>query len=1259
MVVRTDNSPGLALLFSLLVGLLSVCHAVGQETNSTLPTRLDWSTVAERSNYRETATGGEVEQLLRQLANRWSTSEMISVGQTVEGRTIWGLVVNPTKETTQRPLTILVLGGIHSGECDGKEAILALARDLALSDSKGNWWQELRLIFVPNFNADGNERRSPNHRPGQVGPVGGMGVRENAQGLDLNRDFIKLESPEVKSLTAALNEFDVDVLIDTHTTNGSLHRYLLTYDIPHCPATPAAIDQWLRGSLLPKVSQRLTEFGIDTFYYGNFNAEHTRWSTYGHEPRYSTEIMGLRGRIGILAESYSYADYQTRIRATYGFVEQVLKEFAAQSDEVRQLISQSATTRSNTVPLNGVLSKTDGKLAVAGYRGSGGEVPQGPFDASSSAKFLPHSYEVELWNKAVATRSTPIAAYYTIPKQYAWAASRLQRHGVEVQQLTKGLKLTAEQLRIAKVTRSNSEFQGHRLLSLEVESRTTVSEFPTGTFVVSTSQPLGLLAAYLVEPESEDGLAAWGFFEPDVAENVNFPVCRVRAEIDATALVPVTSVSASEQITLEHLASARHLVDYNLELKREAQWLGNSDETIVNLNGNYMAVDALTGAQRQVGELNDFRRALAELDEFSESEARELASPQNMSVDFKRGLVLHKNDLFLWDAAQARANRLTSTPMVAEKLAELSPDGTRIAFVVDNDLWLIDCRSGQATRLTQDGSDDRLNGILDWVYQEELYGRGRFKAFWWSPDSQQIAYLSLDQSPVPKYQVADSSSVRQSLEETRYPNAGDPLPTVQVGLVDVSDPKPRLISLDAFPEDDRLIARVTWSPQGDLWLVILNRVQTKLNLVRVTTKSLETHVLFEEVSPGWIEIRSEAVFLDNGDLLWLSDLPSGRTHLFRVSAETGIRKQLTQGEWDVSAIVSVKSDFSTAYVTGNISHPTETQLIAVNLANGEQRAVTNAPGSGTYKFSASGNYFLESFSNAHSPKVSTLRSTTGDQIRVVEAPVSDRHEFLDILPPQRITIKARDGLDMQAMILLPKDYVPKADSGKLPVIFHVYGGPQAPTVKNTWGGRFTWWHQFLCQNGYAVVLCDNRAALGRGVRDTWEIRKNLGRVELLDLEDAAAWVAQQPWADTKRFGLWGWSYGGYFTAYAMTHSTTFRAGIAGAPVTDWRNYDAIYTERYMDLPERNGSGYQSSSVVEAAQHLSGRLLLIHGDQDDNVHLSNTLQLANALQQHGKQFDLMIYPGNRHSITKDSQRFHLHQLMLDFWQTHLPPTQSSN
>ncbi len=1215
----------------------------------------DYPTFAEVSGYTDTARGEQVEGYLRGLVTQWDPSELVSIGTTVEGRPIWGVVVEPTVATEFRPITVLLLGGIHAGECDGKEALLALARDLAQGKGDDLGWQSLRLIFVPNFNADANERRGTFHRPGQAGPSAGMGLRENAQGLDLNRDFVKLETPEVRSLVAAINVYDVDVLIDMHTTNGSLHRYELTYDIPHNPATPVAVDNYLRKQLIPTVTQRMSDVGYSTFYYGNFDAAHRRWDTYGHEPRYSTEYMGVRGRIGILAESYSYASYETRVKVSYAFAAQVLKQISIDAATIRELINDSAASVApgDTVSIQGKVALTAEEVLVKGYQTADGAPPRPPYGPESANEHVAKDYTVDLWNRVAGNKQVNLPVAYALDPQYAWAVNRLMRHGVVVQQLKEATRAQGEEYQVTKVAKQRA-FQGHAALQVEANAVNTLVDLTAKTYFIKTTQPLGRLLAYLLEPESDDGLATWNFFDPDVREGERFPVTRIMAPVAAELLQAVESIVPAEKITLERLMQPGQSVSYSGNPVRGANWLKGSSEYVVSQGTSAYAVDAASGAMRPLTELNALKRKLTELEAFSAEQATAAASINVFTDDWGHALIPHKNDLYFFDAAEAVARQLTHTPDRDEQLATLSPDARRVAFVRDNNLWVVDCETTEVKQLTQDGSSELLNGILDWVYQEELYGRGNFKAFWWSPNGEQLAFLQLDQTPVPEYRVSDSISFGQSLEGTRYPKAGEPLPTVRAWIANVASGKLVEVDLATFASDDRLIARVSWSPAGELWLQVFNRVQNQQTLVRVDASTGRGVNFLKEESTGWIEVRGTPEFLPNGDFLWLSDLPTGRTHLQRVSGTTGQSRPLTSGEWDVESLLSISADHSTAFVAGNISNPIESHLIAVDLESGTSRQITTAPGSHRVSVDASGHFYTDVFSSISSPPFAAVHAIDGTLLRVIDAPTVDRHEYLDIRPPQLLAIPARDGLELQAMVMLPSELDLEKPQRQLPVVFHVYGGPQAPTVRNAWQSGNYWWHQMLCQQGYAVVLCDNRAARGRGVADTWTIRGDMGRVELQDLEDAVKWVGSQPWADAERIGMWGWSYGGYFTAYALTHSQLFKAGIAGAPVTDWRNYDAIYTERYMDLPQTNAAGYASSSAVEAAGNVHGRLLIIHGERDDNVHMSNALQLSYALQKAGKQFDLMIYPKNRHGVVDPDQRYHMHRLMTDFLDQHLKP-----
>jgi dipeptidyl-peptidase-4 len=265
-------------------------------------------------------------------------------------------------------------------------------------------------------------------------------------------------------------------------------------------------------------------------------------------------------------------------------------------------------------------------------------------------------------------------------------------------------------------------------------------------------------------------------------------------------------------------------------------------------------------------------------------------------------------------------------------------------------------------------------------------------------------------------------------------------------------------------------------------------------------------------------------------------------------------------------------------------------------------------------------------------------------LRTLAPNLVDHLDYYHVRQPEFVEFAARDGHPLSAILIKPANF----DPGKrYPVLCHVYGGPQAPLVRNRWHGSTYLWHQYLAQQGYVIWISDNRAATHKGARGAWSMHLEMGKTELQDLEDGINWLGKNPWIDRQRVGIWGWSYGGYLVSYALTHSKIFKAGIAGAPVTDWRNYDAIYTERYMGLPKDNPEGYKKASPVHAASRLHGKLLLIHGALDGNVHLSNTLQFSNALQTAGKQFELMIYPNNRHGITRPAQSRHLRDLMTQF------------
>ncbi len=1261
-------------------------------------------TVAESSNYLATASEKEVLAFLKKVDDASPFASQLQIGETTEARPIQALILAkesniqlPLAPTDER-MVIVLLGGIHSGESDGKEALLALTRDI-LSDATPRYLDKAVLIFIPNFNADGNERVGTLHRPGQEGPDRGMGIRENAIGLDLNRDFIKLDSPEVRSLVRMLDAWDADVLIDTHTTNGSLHQYDLTYDIPHNPAANQSLVQWMRKEMLPKVTADMASQGFPTFYYGNFSNDQKRWESFGHEPRYSTEYMGLRGKIGILVESYSYASYQRRIDASYLFVDACLKQLTDNAKKLQpqlniqqkdapksvalqaKIVADESTTIAKGFSWSKKAAKTrvgdalveeddDHEHGVPNDSGKGG-FPS-PKDRKRTSELMPTDFDVQLLNVGVATLSVDAPEYYFVPADNAWAAGRLRLHGIRMSWLDKTIaagmkKMTASQYRV--ISKSDQpEFQKHAMRKVTVAVE-PVQWQPSPGWIVSTKQPLGVLATYLLEPQADDSLAVWNFFDPGLQANATYPVLRIESALSVPAeLKPLgmfespTSGFAQEELTLEKIYDPAKKASLSPSPSETPKWLTDREAYLMQHNGRWHSVDCQTGAMQPFDRPKRLTDALAKLEAFGESQANSVGRRlEFFDAKFENALIEHKGDIYVFQTGNSSGNgaardsvrQITHSPDQSKELAEMSPTGKHVAYVHNNNIWVADCESTEVRKLTDDENPEVLNGKLDWVYQEEIYGRGKFKGYWWSPDGTMIAFLRLDETPVPRFRIDNSLMFAQTLEETRYPKSGQPNPTVTLHVVNVATGKIQEVPLKDYAAGDRLVVRVGWrpSPTNELVFQIQNRIQSRLDVCAFDTKTKEFRKLVQETSPAWVDVIDEPRWLPDGSFLWLSDSLGGRRHLYRIGAD-GKSTAITQGNWDVKSIEWVSKDGKQAILLGHQSSPINTDVLQVDLTNNKMETLGEATGTHRLSVHPQGQYYIDSYSDTKTPMQIWLRKHDGSKHRFVGGFRSDRFEYLKTGGVQLFEIAARDGFAMQSMLYKPNDFVKRSEAAKMPVLIHVYGGPAAPTVENTWTHRSDLWHRYMAEQGICVLFCDNRSALGRGNSDTWKIYKDLASTELKDLEDAVQWLKQQSWVDPERIGMWGWSYGGYFTAYAMTHSKSFRAGIAGAPVTDWNNYDSVYTERYMDTPQANPVGYKTSSVVNAANDLHGRLMLIHGEIDDNVHMANTMQLVHALQKANKKFDLMVYPNNRHGVVDADQSYHQYQMMTDFFKAQL-------
>ena len=660
-----------------------------------------------------------------------------------------------------------------------------------------------------------------------------------------------------------------------------------------------------------------------------------------------------------------------------------------------------------------------------------------------------------------------------------------------------------------------------------------------------------------------------------------------------------------------------------------------------------LKVNAITGKSEPFYDSARMETAFAALPGFSKEVAHRLANQAGYQMNPAETAVLinHAGDLFYYEFGSDRAVRLTSNP--EEEVGEaFSPDGRMISFIRDNNLYVEDIGSQRRERaLTRDGNPKLLNGRLDWVYQEELYGRGNFGAYWWSPDSTRIAFLQIDERPVPTFVVVDQIPYDQNVEDTPYPKAGDPNPIVKLGVVNALGGDVRWVDTYKYPAEDRLIVRVGWQPDGKRVVYqAQNREQSFLDLNSASPDDGKSSTMFRETSKAWVEVVDDGLrYLKDGSFLWLSDR-SGWRHIYHYGADGKLIQQVTNGDWDVRSLDEVEEGKGTVYFSASEHSFIANHEYSIKLDGSGLKRLTNAEGNHRASFNSNASHFIDSWNDVNTPTQVTVYDSAGKLVRAIDENKVDALKQYKLGKVEFMRVKTRDGFNMEAMMIKPPDF---DASKKYPVMSYTYSGPQAQTVRNSWGGTRYLWHQMLAQKGYIIWICDNRTASNKGVNSAWPLYKNFGELELRDLEDGYAWLKSQPYVDGSRIGLWGWSYGGFMTSYALTHSQTFKIGISGGTVADWRNYDSIYTERYMQTPQNNPEGYKKSSPVHFAKDLHGKLLLIHGAIDDNVHVANTVQFLYELQKSGKQVQLMLYPKSRHGVTDPVLVKHMQQMMTDF------------
>ncbi|MGA1543771.1 MAG: DPP IV N-terminal domain-containing protein [Saprospiraceae bacterium] len=596
-------------------------------------------------------------------------------------------------------------------------------------------------------------------------------------------------------------------------------------------------------------------------------------------------------------------------------------------------------------------------------------------------------------------------------------------------------------------------------------------------------------------------------------------------------------------------------------------------------------------------------------------------------------------------ASEASARDLTPQPD-QDKNATFSPDQSQIAYTRGGNLFVMEVATKKETQLTFDGNDLILNGYASWVYYEEILGRSsRYKAFYWSPDNQHIAFLRFDDHQVPEFPIFHHEADDMThgyLEKTRYPKSGDPLPGTQLKMVQV---KTKQITNVPLNESLEYTAMVQWNHDGSkLVFQQLNRDQNDLTINVFNPSSQEFQMVYEEKQKTWVDWVEDLHLLQETEGAILRSNISGWFNLYRIDFKSKTTQPLTKNNWRVTGITEVNEKSGTIFFTGTGENPSESHFYRVNFKSGEQTKLTDGSGSHRISLSPDGQHFISTFSNVITPNTIQLYKANGTLNKTIDKGEEDANQSEGI-KVEMTSFTTSDGLTLPIHWVLPPNFDP---TKKYPVIFTIYGGPNAGTVYNRYRDYSK---NDLVNAGIILFTVDHRASGKLGKKGMDYMHRSLGRWEMHDYFEAVEWLRAKDFIDPSRMGIMGSSYGGYMTAMALTYGADyFTHGVSSAPVTDWHLYDNAYTERFMDTPKDNPEGYAFGSVMTHVPKFKGKLLLIHGTIDDNVHMQNSVQLVSKLQDEGKSFEFMIYPGGRHGWG-GAKRVHSNQLTNDFWMRH--------
>jgi len=660
---------------------------------------------------------------------------------------------------------------------------------------------------------------------------------------------------------------------------------------------------------------------------------------------------------------------------------------------------------------------------------------------------------------------------------------------------------------------------------------------------------------------------------------------------------------------------------------------------------NLYVVDPATGKRRVL-----VKHAALAPSAITNAHAREVVARYHIGsygwLPSGHGIYLLKGGRLQIHPLGGKPARAVGPPLGDAMQPSVAPGGGRLAWVSHHTLHYaaFDATRGTAAAAPRAGF---YTGETDWVYREEL---GLERGYAWSkPAGRYLAFLQFDERKVRRFPLVNYLATPPRLDRQYYPHPGGNNPVVRMGIRDVK--RGRTLWPTVPVPNGGYIARFGWLPDSTTaYAEVLNRAQTRATLYEIDASTGRVRRLARKSDRWWIDVDDTPRFLSDGRFLWTGN-SDGWHHLYLYAADGKRIRKLTDGRYNVLKLTGASAKRGLAYFTRYTDGPLNTELYAAPLDGGKPAPVTDEPGVHDVAMSRDGRYYLDAHSRAGTPPRISLERTGGDGRTVVIKPRPDLDRY-KLRAPHFFTIPgAVHGSRLEAKLYLPRDFDP---SKRYPVIMYQYGGPHVPPlVRDGWGGTGYLFDELLNRHGFVVFAVENRAATYFSHTAQAAIKHRFGPVELADQVAAAKWLKRQSWVDPKRIGLWGWSFGGYMTAYALTHApTVWRAGISVAPVTRWRYYDSVYTERYMGTPEQYPDAYRKASVVAAAGHLERPLLIAAGTFDDNVHWQNTLALVQALVKAGKHYDLNVYPKKSHGISGTDDRTQLFSTMLRFWERHL-------